>query len=146
MLPEGELGHGRSQRVAFRGAGGPLSPPGRLAVVDDPSPESGRDPAPWSPYRRTGSLFDWLFRNRQTGQITVAQFPNVPLWIFFVTVVLRWVVSTGTAARTAIGWIGVTALAWWALAEVFRGVNPWRRLLGLGGCAFAVVGLASLLR
>lgn len=88
--------------------------------MDDPSPEPGRDPAPdaapgpkpatsrhaWSPYRRTGSLFDWLFRNRQTGQITVAQFPNVPLWIFFVTVVLRWVVSTGTAARTAIDWIG----------------------------------------
>jgi hypothetical protein len=128
--------------------------------VDDPSPEPGRDPAPdsaaeakpatpnhaWLPYRRTRSLFDWLFRNRRTGQITVAQFPNSPLWIFFATVALRWVVPTGAAARTAIDWIGVAALAWWALDEVFRGVNPWRRLVGLGGCAFAVAVLASLLR
>jgi hypothetical protein len=28
-----------------------------------------------------GSLFRWLFRNRQTGGITVAQFPNTALWI-----------------------------------------------------------------
>ena len=27
--------------------------------------------------------FNWFFRNRETGEITVAQFPNVPLWIFF---------------------------------------------------------------
>ena len=128
--------------------------------MDDPSPEPGRDPASDSaadanaptpnhgglPDRRIRSRFDWLFRNRRTGQITVAQFPNLPLWIFFAAVALRWVVPTGTAARTAIDWIGVAALAWWALDEVFRGVNPWRRLLGLGGSALAVAGLASLLR
>ncbi|MDQ1466163.1 MAG: hypothetical protein QOH10_578 [Actinomycetota bacterium] len=91
-------------------------------------------------------MFDWLFRNRRTHQITVAQFPNVALWIFFVTVGLRWFVSPGTGARTAIDWLGVFALAWWAFDEVLRGVNPWRRLLGLGGCAFALAGLASLVR
>ena len=128
--------------------------------MDDPLPGPRRDPAPdsapdakpatpnhpSSPHRRTGSWFDWWFRNRQTGQITVAQFPNLPLWILFATVALRWVVPTATAAGTAIDWAGVAALTWWALDEVFRGVNPWRRLLGLGGCAFAAVGLASLLR
>ena len=92
------------------------------------------------------ALFDWLFRDRQTGGITIAQFPNVPLWIFFITVVLRWVVPTGTATHTTVVWIGVAALAWWALDEVFRGVNPWRRLLGIGGCALAAAGLASLVR
>jgi hypothetical protein len=91
-------------------------------------------------------LFDWLFRNRHTGRITVAQFPNVALWIFLVTVVLRRLLSTGNGARTAVDWIAVAALAWWAVDEVFRGVNPWRRLLGLGGCGFALAGLASLLR
>jgi hypothetical protein len=91
-------------------------------------------------------LFDWLFRDRQTGRITVAQFPNFPLWVFLIAVALRWIVRRGTPARTTVEWIGQTALAWWALDEVFRGVNPWRRLLGLGGCAFAVAGLASLLR
>ena len=96
--------------------------------------------------RWIASLFDWLFRDRRTGQITVAEFPNFPLWVFFVAVAVRWVVPTGTVARTTIDWIGVIALAWWAGDEVFRGVNPWRRTLGLGGCAFAVAGLVSLLR
>ena len=90
------------------------------------------------------SLFDWLFRNRQTNEITIAQFPNVALWTFFVTVVLRWITPEG-GLRTAISWIGIAALLWWAVDEVLRGVNPWRRLLGLGGCVFAVVGVVSLL-
>ena len=90
------------------------------------------------------SAFDWLFRNRQTNEITIAQFPNGALWTFFVTVVLRWLVPEG-AVHTGITWIGVAALTWWAVDEALRGVNPWRRLLGLGGCIFAVVRLVSLL-
>ncbi len=113
--------------------------------MDNPSPESAPDPQRATP-SHSRSPFDWMFRNRRTGQITVAQFPNVALWIFLATVVLRRVLATGTDARTVIDWIGVAALAWWALDEVFRGVNPWRRLLGVGGCAFAVAGLVSLLR
>lgn len=73
------------------------------------------------------------------------QFPNVPLWIFLGTVVLGRFLPTETAARTAIGWIGLGALAWWAVDELLRGVNPWRRLLGLAGCAFAASQLASFL-
>ena len=91
------------------------------------------------------SWFDACFRSTQTGRITIAQFPNVPLWIFLVTVVVRRFVETG-AARTAVDVVAVASLAWWALDEVFRGVNLWRRALGVGGCAFAVAGLVSLLR
>jgi hypothetical protein len=87
--------------------------------------------------------FDWLFRNRRTGQITIAQFPNVALWIFLVTVVLRWFVASG-AARTTLDAVAVASLGWWAVDEVLRGVNPWRRLLGLGGCVFALTGLVAL--
>ncbi len=92
------------------------------------------------------SAFDWLFRSRTSGRITIAQMPNVALWIFFATVVLRRIVATGTSPRTVVDWIGVGALGWWALDEVIRGVNPWRRLLGLGGCAFTVAGIVGLLR
>ena len=92
------------------------------------------------------SAFDWCFRSRQTNQITIAQFPNAALWVFFATVVLRWVVPTDAAARPYIDWVSVVALAWWALDELFRGVNPWRRVLGLAGCAIALVRLVSLLR
>ncbi len=87
-----------------------------------------------------------MFRNRRTGQITIAQFPNVALWVFIVTVVLRRVVPDGGALRSALDGIGVAALAWWALDELFRGVNPWRRLLGLAGCIAVGVGLAASVR
>ena len=88
-------------------------------------------------------MIDWCFRSRRTGRITVAQTPNAPLWIFLATVVLRRFIARG-AARTTIDWVAVVSLAWWALDEVIRGVNPWRRLLGVAGCGFAVSGLISL--
>ena len=91
------------------------------------------------------SWFDWLFRDRRTGHVTIVQFPNVALWIFFVTVALRRVVSGDGGMRSAIGYVGVAALGWWAVDEVVRGVNPWRRVLGLGGCVLTVAGLVSLL-
>lgn len=95
---------------------------------------------------RTVAWLDWFFRDRRTGQITIAQLPNLPLAIFLGTVVLRWFVSSSTTTSTAVQWIGVAALSWWAADEVLRGVNPWRRLLGLGGLVFAVSEVASLLR
>jgi hypothetical protein len=94
---------------------------------------------------KPASVFDWLFRSRQTGRITVAQFPNLALWVFLLMVGLRRVVTNGTAPRTAIDWIAVAALAWWSLDELLRGVNPWRRFLGLCGCGLAGATLVSLL-
>jgi hypothetical protein len=91
-------------------------------------------------------VFDWMFRSRQTGQITIAQFPNLALWVFLVTVVVRWVVVPRGDFHTTIDAVAVAALAAWAVDEVLRGVNPWRRLLGLGGCGFVVAGVVSLLR
>jgi hypothetical protein len=85
-------------------------------------------------------VFDWWFRDRRTGRITIAQAPNIPLWIFLATVVLRLFVTTGNA-RTGLDIIAGVSLVWWALDELLRGVNPWRRLLGLVVCGFVVVGL-----
>jgi hypothetical protein len=84
--------------------------------------------------------FDWWFRDRDTGTITIAQFPNAPLWVFLATVAGR-VVVTGGAARTILDWIAALSLGWWALDELLRGVNPWRRVLGLVVGTFVVVGL-----
>ena len=92
------------------------------------------------------SWFDWLFRDRRTGRVTIVQFPNVALWIFFGSVALRRVVSDDGGPRTAIGYAGVAALGWWAVDEVVRGVNPWRRLLGVAGCVFTAAGFVSLVR
>jgi hypothetical protein len=89
---------------------------------------------------------EWLFRDRRSGRITIAQFPNVALWIFLASVLLRRVGPSHGAVRTTFGVIGVGALAWWAVDEVVRGVNPFRRLVGLAGCAAAIAGLVSMVR
>ena len=94
-------------------------------------------PAPRGPLR-------WCFEDRSSGRIVVAQWPNLPLWIFLaglgVQVVLHPVDRLGTAVTivTALG------LAWWALDELIRGCNPWRRALGLAVLAFEVYHFWSL--
>ena len=90
-------------------------------------------------------MLEWLFRNRETGRITVAQFPNVALWIFLLAVVMGWFVRHGPAS-TALDLVGLAALAWWSLDEVARGVNPWRRILGAGGLAIVASGVTALVR
>jgi|ERR1019366_729589 hypothetical protein len=111
---------------------------GHLPLEID-SPQSRRSGAI---REREVSLFGWLFRNRQTGKVTIAQFPNLPLWCFFAAVVLRRVVPL-PETRALLSGVELSSLAWWALGEVLRGVNPWRRLLGIGGCAFVVVGVVT---
>lgn len=113
-----------------------------LAAVTVPPPPDPSQPSQPSPIR---SLADWFFRNRTTGEITIAQAPNPPLAVLLVTLGLRLVTPDDSGAESALGWIGLAALAWWALDEVIRGVNPWRRVLGLVGCALVVAGAASRL-
>jgi hypothetical protein len=90
-----------------------------------------------------GSAIAWLFRDPHTGEIVIAQFPNLPLWIVLATVVLRGVVPEDSGAFTVLRAVALAALSWWALDEVIRGVNPWRRLLGLAGCAVVIAGLVG---
>lgn len=88
-----------------------------------------------------GAVLDWLFRDRTTGGYTVAQVPNAPLATFLVAAAVRAVASPAGAAGTALDVVAGVALAVWALAEVVRGVNPFRRLLGAGVLAVQVAGL-----
>lgn len=95
-----------------------------------------------TPFRRA---FDWAFRDRQTGAVVVAQAPNPPLWVFLATVVLRLVLDDDGTAHDVAGWIGRGALGWWAVLELVAGVNPWRRLLGVGGCILVATAVATRL-
>jgi len=74
--------------------------------------------------------FDWLFRERRTGRIVIAQFPNAPLALFGICRVAQWIAHPGGTTRDVLMWVGTAALVWWALDEIIRGVNPFRRLLG----------------
>lgn len=71
----------------------------------------------------------WLFIDRTSGRIVVAQRPNLVLWIFLATLAVGAFVPQGTAG-TAMHMVGTASLVLWAIDEVLRGVNPWRRLLG----------------
>ncbi|MGH9038477.1 MAG: hypothetical protein ACRD0O_22195 [Acidimicrobiia bacterium] len=88
-------------------------------------------------------MIDWLFRNRRTGRITIAQFPNVPLWVFLVASILRRLLDPTGSLDTALQVIATGGLIWWAADELLRGVNPWRRLLGAGVLAGQLLNLVT---
>ncbi len=91
-----------------------------------------------------GRLLDWFFRDRATGRIVIGQWPNLPLWLFGAASALGWIVAA--SGWPAPGWLSVglevaarVTLAWWALDELLRGVNPWRRVLGGAVLLFLLV-------
>jgi hypothetical protein len=84
-------------------------------------------------------LIDWLFRNRETGRMTIAQFPNPALGLFLAATVARTLLGPTGWPRTALDVVAGGALIWWAVDELLRGVNPWRRVLGAGVLAGQLV-------
>src|SRR5262245_28093239 len=88
-------------------------------------------------------LFEWLFRNRQTGEITVAQVPNAALVVFLVAWLARRIFDPTGGVDDALHAVAVGALLYWGADELLRGVNPWRRFLGaavLAAQVYAVLG------
>ena len=75
-------------------------------------------------------MVDWLFRDRRTGRIVIAQWPNLALAIWLGATALRAVLDPTGGWRTTLDLVATAALTWWSLDEILRGVNPWRRLLG----------------
>ena len=82
---------------------------------------------------------DWLFRNRQTGAITIAQMPNLVLWIVIVAAVLLWVWPSAGNLSVALTFVVKGGLIVWAGDEILRGVNPWRRCLGAAVALYELV-------
>jgi hypothetical protein len=86
-------------------------------------------------------VFDWLFRNRQTGEITIGQRPNAAIIIFAIAWVARRILEPTGSVGTALDVIVTGSITVWALDELIRGVNPWRRILGATVLTFVVAGL-----
>jgi len=78
--------------------------------------------------RRVFSLGWWL-RDGSSGRLVLAQWPNAALWVWIAALLLTW---TGLLAShsAALSGVGRGALIVWALEELVRGVNPFRRVLG----------------
>jgi hypothetical protein len=86
-------------------------------------------------------LFDWLFRNRETGAITIAQWPNLVLWTVIFAAVLLWIWPSAGKASLGLTIIVKGGLIIWGADEIIRGVNPWRRCLGAAVIVYQVVTL-----
>jgi hypothetical protein len=89
------------------------------------------------------SAFRWWFENRQTGQITIAQFPNWPLFAIGVAWVVGLLATSGSAAADVAAAVGTGLWLFWGADELIRGVNPWRRLLGTGVIVWQVGNLVG---
>jgi hypothetical protein len=75
-------------------------------------------------------FLQWFFRNRETGAITIGQMPNTPLWIFLIGTILLWVWHPAGRLGSNLEGLVKASLVVWAIDELVRGVNPWRRTLG----------------
>lgn len=88
-------------------------------------------------------MLDWLLRDRRTGRIVIAQWPNTALAVFLVATATRILFDPSGGPGTVLRTVSMLSLGWWAVDEIARGVNPWRRMLG----AVVLAGLVtSLLR
>jgi hypothetical protein len=88
-------------------------------------------------------VVDWMLRDRRTGRIVIAQWPNTALAVWLGATLVGRVIEPTGGWGTALRAVATLALGWWAVDEIVRGVNPWRRLLGtvvLAGLAWSLVG------
>ncbi len=75
-------------------------------------------------------FIDWFWRDRDTGQIIVAQWPNLWLWIFAAVSAVGLITTNGGPAGIGLHSVATVFLVIWAGDELLRGVGPWRRCLG----------------
>ena len=85
----------------------------------------------------------WWFENRETGEITIAQFPNWPIWSIGVAWLTRLPLTDGSGPHDIVGWVIRVLWLTWGADELARGVNPWRRLLGVAVIVWQLVSITT---
>ena len=86
-------------------------------------------------------FLDWFFRSRDTGAITIAQWPNLVLWTVIVAGLLLWIWPSQGSASVVLTMVVKGGLVIWGADEIIRGVNPWRRCLGAAVVVYEVITL-----
>jgi hypothetical protein len=75
------------------------------------------------------SLWDKTWRNRR-GEVVIFQMPNIWLIVWVVLTCVSLLASSHSMANV-FWWLSSGVLAIWALLEIFKGANYFRRALGL---------------
>jgi len=86
------------------------------------------------------SLWDKFWRDKN-GQVVIVQMPNIWLIAWLVLEVVS-LLSFSHSVELITWWVASAALGIWSLLEIFRGVNYFRRVLGL---LIAVMTLLTVL-
>lgn len=74
-------------------------------------------------------LINWLFITKD-GKVVIGQFPNIPIIIWLISLIINYLVSNDKISLV-ISIVGTLSLVYWALLEITKGLNGFRRLLGL---------------
>jgi hypothetical protein len=82
-----------------------------------------------------------FFRNPRTGDVVVAQMPNMPLWVFLAATAVRVLFRPDGSVGTLVSIVGTAGLVVWAGLEIARGDSPFRRGLGVVVLLATVAGL-----
>ncbi|MCY7335764.1 MAG: hypothetical protein LH613_06060 [Chamaesiphon sp.] len=75
------------------------------------------------------NLFDRLFRDN-TGEIVVAQAPNIPILVWIAATLLKLVFKTGQV-KIALDVLAFGSLLYWSFLEITQGATYFRRDLGV---------------
>jgi hypothetical protein len=94
------------------------------------------------PHRDSRSLWSKTWRNRQ-GKVVIWQTPNLPL-IAWAGLTFFSLMVNGRLADI-LSWLGSAGLIIWSLLEIFKGVNYFRRALGLLVLFMAIMSLLKSL-
>ena len=82
-------------------------------------------------------LFKWLFITKD-GKVVIGQLPNLPIILWLVSLIINNFVKD-YKINWVISLVGTISLVYWAILEITRGVNGFRRLLGLGVITFIFI-------
>ena len=87
--------------------------------------------------------FRWWFESRETGQITIAQFPDWPLFAIGAGYLVRAIADDGSTLVDLAGAAIIGLWVFWGADEMVLWVNPWRRVLGTVVIAWQLIRLVS---
>jgi hypothetical protein len=72
------------------------------------------------------------------GNVVIWQAPNIPLWGWFIFLVLSMIFSKGIL-HTASKYISLVFLVIWAILEIVKGASIFRRILGVVVLVLSIV-------